>query len=125
MKLKNLVLIFLGVALGTSLLVSLVAYAEESYFWKINPIKCYFAKEVKENGICHVVIDEHFSIYFEDEPLLDHELSCHLYFDGKKTGIYSFNHIFKDKYNMARWLINRYYKEPEIIKEPEYYKPCK
>ena len=90
----------------------------------ICPTKPFFAKEVKENGVCHIQVDDHFSVYFEPCKYLD-DTQCHLYLDGHKTTIYAYCSTFETKYSLVQFLLSYYYYGTHIVVESEHYKPCK
>lgn len=113
------------VTFGCLLFAVIMAYCVE---WLCNdfaftPLKPLLAKEVSENGVCHIQIDDKFSVYFEDAPSIN-DTECILYVDGNKTKYYSFASIHESKYHLVRYLLSDYYGIIGVSKT-SHYQPCK
>lgn len=88
------------------------------------PWKEYLAKEIKENGICHIEIDKHFAVYFEDDGSEFYPATAHLYKDGVKTKNWTYTHLNKDKNDLVHYLLWEHYKPAKVITETKHYEPC-
>lgn len=111
--------IIIGIVFTAIALSLAVDYACNDF--KFSSLKAMLAKEVIENGICHIQIDDKFSVYFEDTSVGDMAV---LYVGGIKTKYYSFTNNVENKERLVNFLLSDYYGLIGDVKEQEHYTPC-